>query len=98
MKTIDIRKPVASTKGPQTRRVGNLPEEKSPEEKPTHEEKPIVMESHGKKSFTSRFVEIAIFDVKRKLGLVKKPAGELQQKVSDFEKFENFCKMSRGEK
>ena len=98
IKKIDIKKPAPSMAGlSQIRRVGKHPEEKPPEEKPTTEEKPLVA-STGKKSFASRFVEIAVFDVKRKFGLVKEPAGTFQQKIRDFEKFEEFCKIARGER
>jgi len=92
MTTIDIRKPISSMAGlPKVRRAGKLPEEK-----PAQEEKPLVMKT--RKSFIARFIEIAIFDVKRKFGLVKEPAEKLQRRVADFEKFEEFCKLARGEK
>jgi hypothetical protein len=91
-KTIDIRKPISAPESARIHRVG-----KSVEEEPVPEEKPVVAPKVRKTSFASRFIELAIFDIKRKFGLVKAPTGEFQQKVTDFEKFEEFCKTARGE-
>ena len=94
-KTIDIHKPVSTTSSMGLAKIHRAG--KPEEEKPAPEEKPLIAPK-VRDSFISRFLAVAVFDVKRKFGLVKSPPGEFQRKISDFEKFEEFCRIARGER
>lgn len=98
VKEIDIRKArqdplVPRKQAPVTIRGG------SPVSPPTETQPSVVSPTQKTQSFISRFFDIMVCDI---MVLFRRPLSEKQEdiirKAQDFEKFEEFCKLSRGEK